>query len=64
MSNETETLINPANSNLELPSNEPIVTDELSEVKEATQRLMTALQGLAKAKFKATTDLLVLHSFV
>ncbi len=57
MTTESETLRKPAASESAQPTAPPTITDELSEVKQATQTLVKALQGLAQAKIHSATDL-------
>jgi hypothetical protein len=61
MLTEQETMTTPENSASELqplsPNLSPTVTDELSEVKQATQALVDALQGLVRAKIHSASDL-------
>ncbi len=57
MLTEQETMTAPENSESELQPLPPTVTDELSEVKQATQALVDALQGLVRAKIHSASDL-------
>lgn len=57
MSTESETLAKPTASESEQQTVSPTTTDELSEVKQATQALVNALQELAQAKIRSATDL-------
>ncbi|MFM2433033.1 MAG: hypothetical protein RLZZ511_4247 [Cyanobacteriota bacterium] len=57
MSTESETLAKPTASESEQQTVSPTITDELSEVKQATQALVNALQELAQAKIRSATDL-------
>jgi glutamyl-tRNA reductase len=57
MTTELETRTKPAASESEPPAVPPTITDELSEVKQATQALVKALQGLARAKIHSAADL-------
>jgi DNA repair ATPase RecN len=53
MTTETDTAIPES----ELQTSVPATTNELNEVKQATQALVDALQGLAQAKIRSATDL-------
>jgi methyl-accepting chemotaxis protein len=57
MLTEQERMINPETLDSELQSLPPKISDELSEVKQATQALVDALQGLVRAKIHSTSDL-------
>jgi hypothetical protein len=57
MTTESETLKKPAASESEQPTTPSTITNELSEVKQATQALVSALQGLARAKIHSAADL-------
>jgi methyl-accepting chemotaxis protein len=57
MLTEQELMTNPENLDSELQSIPPKISDELSEVKQATQALVGALQGIVRAKIHSTSDL-------
>jgi transcription initiation factor IIF auxiliary subunit len=57
MTTEQETTTKPAIAESGLQTITPTPTDELSEVKQATQALVAALQGLAQAKIQSATNL-------
>jgi hypothetical protein len=57
MTTEIETTIKTEIPAAELPTAAPATADELSQVKQATQALVDALQGLAEAKLQSATDL-------
>jgi len=57
MTTETETERDLIISTTELPTTSPASTDELRDVKQATQALVDALQGLAQTKIQSATDL-------
>lgn len=57
MLTEQDTMKSPENSDSELQPLSPIISDELSEVKQATQALVDALQGLVRAKIHSASDL-------
>jgi hypothetical protein len=57
MLTEQEMMTNPENLDSELQPLSPTVVDELSEVKQATQVLVDALQGLVRVKIHSANDL-------
>ncbi len=57
MLTEQETMTSPENSDPELQTLSPTISDDLSEVKQATQALVDALQGLVRAKIHSASDL-------
>jgi transcription initiation factor IIF auxiliary subunit len=57
MTTEQETATKSVTSESELQTIPPTITDEQSEVKQATQALVTALQVLAQATIQSTAHL-------
>jgi hypothetical protein len=57
MTTESETRTKPTASASEMPTAPPTAMDEMSQVRQATQALVEALQGLAEAKMRSATDL-------
>jgi hypothetical protein len=57
MATEKATLTTPVTSESPRQTVPSTITDELSEVKQATQALVEALQGLVRAKIHSATDL-------
>jgi transcription initiation factor IIF auxiliary subunit len=57
MSTEEETILKCAKPETEIQLNPPAITDELSQVNQATKALVDALKGLAQVKIQSANDL-------